>query len=365
VPAVIEAPPRKRKEERPVAVTPVPKRAKRVPIVTAVLVLGGAGAMLAWLAQRSEVEALDVPDPSTSEMVAPVARAIRTAREAVLAEPRSAGTWGALGAVCDAHHLYDEATLCYRRARTLDRSDFRWVYLQAVVRDLQGAPGDEVADLFREALRLQPGYPPAHLRCGDALLRQGRAEEARAAFERALELDPTFAMAHRNLGQVLLALDDVSGAVEHLENAARLAPDDAVVFQSLSQARFRAGDAAGAERAAREAERKQPEYGVPDPIRFAVDEQNATPPACERRARERMERGEWRAARRDLDWLLEGRPDDPLGLAVARALPPPSRRSRIRARGPRALARAAAEERRGVRRPREPRGGRGQGRACA
>lgn len=251
-----------------------------------------------------------VPDPTTPEMLAPVREALEAARRRVLASPDSAQAWGEFAEVLDAHHLYPEAEEAYRAACARDPREFRWTYGLAVVRDFVGAGADEVARLFEQAIRLQPRYPPARLRSGDALVRQGRLEDARAAYEAAVELDPDFAMAHRNLGQTLLALDDPQGALGHLERAAALDPSDSVTSSSLSQAWFRAGDPERADRAATAARTQSPVYGVPDPVRYAVDQKNVTPLASDRRAREAEQRGAWSEALADLQRLVGLDPED-------------------------------------------------------
>ncbi len=291
---------------------------RRAPgFVLAALALLGLG----HLALRPRAARAAVPDPSAPEMLAPVRTALTSAREAVLAAPDSAAAWGEFAEVCDAHHLYPEAELAYRRAGALDPREFRWVYGLALVRDFQGAPSAEVAGLFARAVLLQPRYPPARLRQGDALVRQGLLVEARDAYRAALELDPAFALAHRNLGQTLLALDDVDGALVHLERAAALDPRDGVVSASLANALWRAGETARAEAAERDARELAPVYGVPDPVRYAVEARNRTPLACERRAREREERGEWAEARVELELLIELDPDDAAArVRLARAL---------------------------------------------
>ncbi len=295
--------PRERERLAPAEPRPEPRARRRSPVLWAALVLVLAAALL--LRQRATAAATRVPDPVTSEMLAPARRALVAAREAVLAAPGSAGAWGEFAEVCDAHHLYPEAELAYREARARDPREFRWAYGLAVVRDFLGAEGKEIAALFEAAIRLQPRYPPARLRCGDALVRQGRLADARAAYEQALELDPDFAMAHRNLGQTLLALEDTTGAIARLERAAALDPSDAVVTSSLAQAYRRAGNEERATRAAEAARAKTPVYGVPDPVRFALEEKNVTPLACDRRARGREQRGEWSAALADLERLVE------------------------------------------------------------
>lgn len=279
------------------------RRAQVLGLALGLLALAGLGA---WLRPTPAHAAVAVPDPLRPEMAGPVRRVLEAARDAARAAPGSAAAWGELAEVCDAHHLFPEAELAYREARALDGADFRWAYGLVVVRDFQGAPAEELVPLFAEAIRLQPRYPPVRLRHGDALVRQGHFDEARAAYEAALALDPDFAMAHRNLGQTLLALEDLPGALRHLERAAELSPDDGVVFGSLAQTRWRLGDEAGAEAAAGEAERKAPVFGVPDPVRFALEARNLSPLACDQRAREHEARGEWAAALPDLQHLAEG-----------------------------------------------------------
>jgi tetratricopeptide (TPR) repeat protein len=284
--------------------TPARRRAPR-----ALALLGLLVVLAVALRLRTVRGGESIPDPVTPAMLAPVRRALTAARDAVRAAPDSAAAWGELAEACDAHHLYPEAEVAYRRARRIEPGSFRWVYGLALVRDFQGAPAAEVAGLFAAAVEREPRYPPARLRTGDALVRQGRLEEARTAYEAALALDPDFAMAHRNLGQTLLALDDVAGARAELERAAALAPEDSVGWSSLAQVRWRDGDEAGATRAEAEASRTQPVYGVPDPVRHALETRNLSPLACDRRAAEHESRGEWRAALADLEALAESTPE--------------------------------------------------------
>ncbi|MEE8524680.1 MAG: tetratricopeptide repeat protein, partial [Thermoanaerobaculia bacterium] len=145
-----------------------------------------------------------LPDPDTSSMTVPVARAIREARAAALAQPDSADAVGRLGQVYHAHGLYDAAAACYEIARKRAPDDFRWVYLLAGVEELRSAEGERVDELFRAAIRLLPRYPPVYVRHGDALLRLGRWAEARDAYAAAIERDPELALAQRGLGQTAL-----------------------------------------------------------------------------------------------------------------------------------------------------------------
>ena len=47
--------------------------------------------------------------------------------------------------------LTDLAETCYRRALALEPEEFRWVYLLAIVREIQGAEIEELRELFDRA----------------------------------------------------------------------------------------------------------------------------------------------------------------------------------------------------------------------
>ncbi len=183
-----------------------------------------------------------LPDPDTSAMTAPVARVIRQARKAALARPDSATAVGRLGQVLHAHWLYDEAATCYRIASQIAPADFRWAYLLAGVEEIRGADGELIDRLFRAAIHLAPGYPPAYVRHADALLRLGRWAGARDAYTAAIELNPGLVLAHRGLGQAVTLLGDAPAAVRHLEHAASLSPEDRITQIALARAYTLAGN---------------------------------------------------------------------------------------------------------------------------
>ena len=161
-----------------------------------------------------------MPEIETSMMQPRVANIIAAARTAVYDSPRSAEAWGRLGALLDAHKLYNGAQGCYREAYHLAPNNFRYVYLLAIVSDLMGRPVSETAPLLEAAAKIEPDYPPVHLQVGDMFARQGKLPEALASYRKALALDVEFAGAHRSLGQLLLLRGDAEAAVRHLRRAA-------------------------------------------------------------------------------------------------------------------------------------------------
>ena len=234
-----------------------------------------------------------LPDPDTSSMTVPVARAIREARAAALAQPDSADAVGRLGQVYHAHWLYDAAAACYEIARKRAPEDFRWLYLLAGVEELRGAEGERVDELFRAAISLLPRYPPVYVRHGDALLRLGRWAEARDAYAAAIERDPELVLAQRGLGQTALLMGDGPTAVEHLEQAARLEPDDRIVQVALARAYAVMDRSEQAAEAVRKAETLRGEARLPDPIFFEVQNLAVDPQTLRTRVARGLRNGDY------------------------------------------------------------------------
>jgi len=225
-----------------------------------------------------------LPDPDTSSMTAPVARAIHEARQAALARPESAAAVGRLGQVLHAHWLHDAAAACYEIAHELAPEDFRWVYLLAGVEDIRGVDGERIDQLFREAIRLAPDFPPVYVRHADALLRLGRWFEARNAYAVAVERDPKLALAHRGRGQAATLLGDGPAAVEHLERAAALEPEDSIVHSALARAYTLVGQSDRAVEATRKAQALTSQASLPDPIFFEMQNLAVDPETLRGRA---------------------------------------------------------------------------------
>jgi tetratricopeptide (TPR) repeat protein len=246
-----------------------------------------------------------LPDPDTSGMTEPVARAIREARAAALADPDSATAVGRLGQVYHAHWLYDAAADCYEIARERAPEEFRWVYLLAGVEELRGADGERVDRLFREATRLAPDYPALHVRHGDALMRLGRWSEARGRYAAAVERDPEMVLAHRGLGQAATLLGDGPAAVEHLEQAAALAPDDRITQIALARAYGLVGLDDRAAEATGKARSLSTQARLPDQIFFEVERLAVDPETLRGRVTRALRAGDYDTALAALALLEE------------------------------------------------------------
>ncbi len=285
-------------------------------ILAGVFVVAGGVAMVVLAPDDKPLlrpAALDwrVPDPDTSLMQPRVAHRLREARQAVRRQLDSPEAWGRFGAVCDVHELYDYAEPCYRHAYALAPNDFRWPYLLAYVRELQGADVAETTRLFQKAAELEPEFPPVFFRIADALMREGKLDDARDNYQRAIELDPTLAVAHRGLGQALIALGDPRTALHHLERAVQFGQEGRAVFAAMAQAYTRLGDFHRAKEAGQKSRRLSSVLALPDPVRFEVEALGISSKHCYDRANTLMQSGDYAAAIDQWKIAEESLPNNP------------------------------------------------------
>ncbi len=83
---------------------------------------------------------------------------------------------------------------------------------------------EEAKAHFTEAMRLNPGYDKPYYNLGNVLYTQGKYEESKAHYTLALRVNPGYAKAHYNLGVVLNRQGKYQEAVAHYAAAARLDP---------------------------------------------------------------------------------------------------------------------------------------------
>lgn len=258
-----------------------------------------------------EAGAAEVPSPDLAGVERRVRLAVVTARQAVREDPESAAAWGALGQVLDAHELDPEAEAAYARAAELDADDPRWPYLLGRLVSFRGTEPEEALRLLGEAVDLEPGYAPGHLRLADELARQDRPADAEAAYRAALERDASLAKAHLGLGRVLLIRDRVEDAVAALGRAVELDPADGAAWGELSRARLRAGDADGARVAAERSRETTPVDGYPDPRLQEVSDRAVSSGVVFDRALLLLDAGDPAGAARELTSVAAEKDADP------------------------------------------------------
>ena len=163
--------------------------------------------------------------------------------------------------------------------------------------------------LFRHALELTENNYFAHCALGNALLKQGRNDEASSQYREAIRLQPDYSLAHNNFGNALLRQGQIDAAISQYQEAIRLQPDYVLAHNNLGNALYRKGGDDEAIRQYQEAIRLQPDY---------ADAHNDLGVALYRKGRNseaisqfqealRLKRG-LAAARKSLDFMLAAKP---------------------------------------------------------
>ena len=222
-------------------------------LLLAGLVGVGAGlavaAYLAWKPRPPVPPEVDVTgaDPE-------VVQAVDDARAGVLRRPRDAAAWGRLGMVLRAHDFAEPANRCFAEAERLDPRDPRWPYLRGLTL-LLTEPDAGIACLERAVARCGTEPPAPRLRLAEALLTQGRPDEAEEHFRRVLDAEPDNARAHLGLARLAFGHDDLDGCLAHLRVAETSPPGKLAARELLARVYRRQGDRAALRKLGSEADR--------------------------------------------------------------------------------------------------------------
>lgn len=171
---------------------------------------------------------------------------------------------GATGVILDeaerlmARRAWREAHALCLRALEADGAAARPRFLLGVIAAEHGNIG-KAAELFADAVKLEPGVARHHAQLARCLIALNRQDEARAAADRAAALEPRDALTQDTLGVVYSRSGLHARALPYFERAVALRPGDAGFQQNLGTALQFAGDFAGAERALRAAVAVQPD----------------------------------------------------------------------------------------------------------
>jgi DNA-binding winged helix-turn-helix (wHTH) protein len=91
----------------------------------------------------------------------------------------------------------------------------------------------------REALAVDPAFPPAHATLGFLLLHQKRLRDATIELRRSIDADPSYAPAHEWYGLALAAQGNLEGARTEMTLASQLAPLSVASTAWLAQIAYR------------------------------------------------------------------------------------------------------------------------------
>jgi len=100
---------------------------------------------------------------------------------------------------------------------------------------------EEAITHFRGARRIKPEDAKAAFNLGNALIEKGELTEGIANLSQALQLNPDYAEAHINLGGALLKTGKMDDAAEHFQKALQLEPAQPSAWNDLGYARLQQG----------------------------------------------------------------------------------------------------------------------------
>jgi tetratricopeptide (TPR) repeat protein len=205
------------------------------------------------------------PEPDLSNVDSEIADAVQAARAELEKAPRSGEKWGRYGMILRVHHFVPESNLCFTEAARLDPHEPRWPYLHgySVVRD----DPETGIRLIQKGVELCHDRPLAPRLClAEALMDQGRLEEAVQHWQRAAQLEPE--NPRIKLGLARLALERGQGreAVEFLNACVEDPRARKKAHQLRAQAWYRLGEPDRARQDQQKAADAPDDMGWPDPF---------------------------------------------------------------------------------------------------
>jgi tetratricopeptide (TPR) repeat protein len=117
----------------------------------------------------------------------------------------------------------------------------------------------DAIDAYKQAIRIDPDYPEAHLNLGVAYCKLGRMQEAIEDFKEAIRGKPNYAEAYNNLGFVYDTLGRLQDAIDAYKQAIKIRPDNANAYYNLGLAYSKLGRISDAIDAYRQAIRIRPD----------------------------------------------------------------------------------------------------------
>lgn len=229
------------------------------------------------------VRQLETESPAAAELAAAVGELGRLYHGLQLLEP-------------EAIQMLENALACYREARRIDGTDWRWPYLVAFALETQGELA-AAADGYGEALDRSPGMTLGFLRLAEVERRLGRFEAAESLWDQALAAEADLPVAFLGLGRIALDRGDAEVAAGYLERVIAHAPEAGQAHHALGLAYRDLGDMEAAERHLAMAS----EVGLPLDDRL-VQEMTALPT------------GSWALLRRGLLAVQAGALEEAVGL---------------------------------------------------
>ena len=146
--------------------------------------------------------------------------ALAALEDTILANPKSARAYNAMGVSYDFLHNFKSAALAYERALELD-PEFADAHNNLGYSSFLQGNLDAAIDAFQDAINLQPRNPKYHNNLALAYAKMGEYDHAFAEFR----IAGNDAQAHYNIAQVYYQTGEFEKARSHLDRATTIAPD--------------------------------------------------------------------------------------------------------------------------------------------
>jgi len=157
-----------------------------------------------------------------SNIEAPVVDKINGLLEKTKNDPDSAELWGKLGMNLYIHGYKNESVPAFKKAASLDYTDFRWTYFCA--RALNELNSEETIVWFEKSKELKSDYPPLCVIFGNRRLVSGELLKAKKLFNDALISFKNVPHAYVGLAKISIAQNDLDSAYINLNKALEIAP---------------------------------------------------------------------------------------------------------------------------------------------
>ena len=239
---------------------------KLVVAVALLLLLIGGYAFYRWYSRQHRQKSLltAVSQLDFTGVEPQVVRKIQTLIHEVRKNTRFSEGWGKLAMNLDVHDYKDESIPIYKEASLLNPSDLRWPYFCAIVLSESGK--SDSLEWFERASQIRPDYTPLLVQYGNALLQNGKHEEAQQRYHQVLKIDARNSHALLGLARISLAHGDYQSAHAELTKAIEANPVHKAIYEFMSTICKQQKDTACVSRADSLADRMPEKAALADPV---------------------------------------------------------------------------------------------------
>jgi Tfp pilus assembly protein PilF len=222
--------------------------------------------------------------------------------------PDSADNWGNLGMNLFIHNFKKESIFCFKKANTLNKSDFRWAYFHAVALDKLNH--DYIIKWYELSKSLYPEYPPLLIRLGNRHLLQGELKLAAHSYNLVVNSKIKIPHAHLGLGKLAIEKGEMTEAKRQLLIALKMAPKYREAHALLAEVYRREGEKTKADEEF-EIMRSLPErLDLDDPVYNQMVAEGVSSFWYQVRGNNYLNSGELNKAEREFKNALEAKPNE-------------------------------------------------------